>query len=281
MKKYQYQIVRYIHDRVTSEFVNVGVIVYQKETNFFDSKFVSKYSRISKFFNSSTGANLIATLKNFEIQIQRISKQLTEIFQQEFNDISDITNIILPKDDSALECTITMQGLDVNPESALDGLFDRLVNKYIPETEKEARSDNEVWKTHYKKFFDKYNITKKLVSHEIKTKNDKIEFDKSWKNGSWHCYQALSFDLKRTESIKNKVYKWSGIINELENTNELIHLYLLMEDSKKHKEINNFILDTFKNRDNENLKVSIVNQKEAEKFAKHVLYEIEDLQSDV
>ena len=31
MKPYQYQVIRYTHDRVTGEFVNVGVVLYVPE----------------------------------------------------------------------------------------------------------------------------------------------------------------------------------------------------------------------------------------------------------
>ncbi|MDP5172607.1 MAG: DUF3037 domain-containing protein, partial [Bacteroidia bacterium] len=42
MKKYHYQIIRYVHDHFTGEFVNVGVVVYSKENGFLDCRTVRK-----------------------------------------------------------------------------------------------------------------------------------------------------------------------------------------------------------------------------------------------
>jgi len=275
MKKYHYQIIRYIHDRVTDEFVNVGIVVFFPESKAIESRVINKYSRITKFFNDINGPQIISSLKHFQKAIEKKSSESSELFFP-FKSIREITESILPKDDSSLQLTDVFQGIDINIQSATDDLFGRLVNQYVPEIEKESVNDNEVWKKSYKEFFDKYNISKKLVSHSIKTKNDKIEFDKSWKNGSWHCYQSLSFDLKKVESIKNKVYKWSGILNELENSDEMLHLYLLTAESKRHKSINKFVIDTFSNRDTENVKVTLVKEKDAEKFAKEVVHEIQE-----
>lgn len=275
MIKYQYQIVRYIHDRVTSEFVNVGVVIFQEDRKFIKSKFISKYSRISQFFSNFNGHHLIATLKQFEREIERISSTSSELFF-EYKNITDITNSILPKDDSALECSEIFYSLDLNLDVALKDLFNRLVIKYITENDKEVIDDKHVWKNLYKNYFDKFEITKNLKSHSVVTNNDILEFDKSWKNGVWHCYQPISFDLKKVDSIKNKVYKWSGILSELENSNEELKIYFLTANSKKYKAINKFIIDTFTKRKNDKINVTLINENEAEKFAKSVSKKIRE-----
>jgi len=274
MKKYQYQIVRYIHDRVTSEFVNVGIIVFQAESHFLKAKFVSKYGRISQFFTEVNGHYLISSLRQFEREINRIAKTTKELFF-DYKFISQITNSILPKDDSALECSEILLGIDVDPQAALDDLFERLVNKYSAESDKDSVDDKHVWKNVYKDYFDKYGITENLKSHSVETAHDTLQFDKAWKNGSWHCYQPISFDLKQTETIKNKVYKWSGIINELENTKEKMHLYFLTLSPSRHKSFRQFIEDTLSKRQSETITVSVINEKHADKFAKSLSEEIE------
>ena len=39
---------------------------------------------------------------------------------------------------------------------------------------------------------------------------DEVQFGHAWKNGAWHCYQALSFDLASPDSIREKAARWSG-----------------------------------------------------------------------
>jgi len=270
-----------MHDRVTAEFVNVGIVVYQPDTNFLQGKFVSKFSRISQFFIDINGQYLLSTLKQFEKELEIASNRLSELFTNH-SSLSEITNIILPKDDSALVCSELLFGIDIDPQSVVDDLFDRLINKYSHETEKEHHDDKYVWRKVYKQFFDKYEITNKLKPHTVKTDHDYIEFDKAWKNGVWNCYQTLSFDLKRNDSIKNKVYRWSGILSELENSNQELHLYFLTVNPTNNKSINKFIEDTIlKHNNGQSLKVTMVNEKQADKFVAGVKKEIEEHQTNL
>jgi hypothetical protein len=273
MKKYQYQIVRYVHDRVTSEFVNVGIVLYQPDTKYLASKFISKYSRISKFFSGVRGTHIIATLKAFKARVKEIGETSNELFFN-FDDISQITNAILPKDDSSLECSEIFWGIDLDMDRAVTDLFDRIIDKYIQEHDPEALHDSDVWKNVYKEYFDKYNLTKKLTPHLVKTENDTIEFDKAWRNGELHCYHPLSFDLTKEDAIKNKIYKWSGIINELEKSEEPIRLFLLTVGPRRFKSLNKLITTTFNNRASEKIEVSVVNQNRAEEFAQEVQKEM-------
>lgn len=267
-----------MHDRVTAEFVNVGIVVYQPDTNFLQSKFVTKFSRISQFFIDINGQYLLSTLKQFERELETASKRLTELFTIHTS-LTEITNAILPKDDSALICSDLLFGIDIDPQSSVDDLFDRLINKYSHEAGKEHHDDKYVWRKVYKKYFDKYEITNKLKPHTVKTDHDHIEFDKAWKNGVWNCYQTLSFDLKRNDAIKNKVYRWSGILSELENSDQELHLYFLTVNPTRNRTINKFIEDTIlKHNNGHSLKVTMVNEKQADKFVAGVKKEIEEHQ---
>lgn len=265
MKKFQYQIIRYMHDRVTAEFVNVGIVVYQPDINFLQGKFINKFSRISQFFNDVNGLYLISTLKHFENELDIIAHRLGEIFTH-YPSLSEITNSILPKDDSALFSSELMFAIDIDPRSAIDDLFSRLIDKYSHETDKESHDDKYVWRKVYKQYFDKYQLTNKLSQHTVTTNHDNIEFDKAWKNGIWNCYQTLSFDLKRTDSIKNKVYKWSGILSELEKSNQELNLFFLTIQPKKNPSIKKFISDTLIQRNGGLVKVNLIKETQAEDF---------------
>jgi hypothetical protein len=275
MKKYQFQVVRYIHDRITGEFVNVGIVLYMPESQFLKSKFINKFSRLSHFFVDLNGHSLLNALRQFDKEINIISKRLSrnDLFER-FSSIEEITNSILTKDDSALECCTMNSGIDLDEQSALDDLFERLINKYNHDSDKDSHDDKYVWRKVYKKYFDENGITNKLKEHTVHTVHDVIQFDKAWKNGVWNCYQTLSFDLKRTDSIKSKVYKWSGILSELENSSETLHLYFLTVSPNRNRTIKKFIEDTL-NRQSKKIQVSIITEKQAESFAVSVKKEIE------
>ncbi|WP_342646632.1 DUF3037 domain-containing protein [Mucilaginibacter sp. CSA2-8R] len=280
MKTFEYQIIRYLHDRTTGEFVNVGVILYEPESRFLDTKILSRFSRISSFFEEFNGYFLLSTLKHFQKAIRSVNLDLiffnSSNFKQASNKfgLTEITNKILIPDDSALYVSESKKALDLDPQKALDDLYDRLVDKYTADPHKEIHTDAYAWNKVYKTHFDKLGITARLKDHTVKTDNDKITFDKAWKNGVWNCYQSLSFDLKKDDAIKNKVYKWSGIIKELESSKEKINLYFLTTSPKTNEQLSSFIKDTLSQSDDD-IKVTIITENEAEQFARKVKLAIE------
>jgi hypothetical protein len=280
MIKYEYQILRYIHDQASGEFVNVGIVIFEPETKFLKAKVLNKFSRISNFFEEINGYFLLNTLKHFQKEIECINKDLRFFNSSEFLSLNEkpslkfISNKVLLSDDSGIKLTEPKFGLDIELESALDDLFNRLVDKYNSEVSKDIHSDAYAWNKIYKTYFDKYGITPKLKDHTVKTPNDQIKFDKAWKNGVWNCYQSLSLDLKKEDSIKNKVYKWSGKIKELSSAHEKMNLYFLTTSPKANAELNDFIKHTLL-QNNDEVNVTIVREDEAEQFAGKVKAAIE------
>ncbi len=48
---YTFSILRYVHDIVTGEFVNVGVILFAPKAKYLSASCTTRYSRISKIFS--------------------------------------------------------------------------------------------------------------------------------------------------------------------------------------------------------------------------------------
>lgn len=268
--KYQYQLIRYKHDRVTGEFVNVGLILYSSKNKFLKCKVVTKYSRISNFFNHSADySSLHKTLRYIESYVTKKAIELNEFFISDNlpDSITSITNQIIPKDDNALYFSEEQGGVDYSLEGAFNDIFNRLIDYYNIETDREIISDKKVWSKYYKSYFDKHGVSAKLKPHKVKTPTDDVVFDKSWKNGSWHCFQALSLSLKKEDSIKSKLYKWSGILDNLENSTEDLHLYFLTSDFEKHKNLEGFIANNIISHQTKKLQITLVTEKEAEDLA--------------
>ena len=274
MKPFQYQIQRYLHDRVTGEFVNVGVVVFSKEDAFLKARVITRYKRISQFYGEFDGHFILKTLKNIQVQCDSLSGDADN-----FNGktaIQQLTSQILPTDDSALYFTEPKTSIDINPETLLDELFNRLIDIYTKENADTLNADEKAWKGIYKQYFEKYKITHKLTEHSVKTSIDEIKFDKAWKNGVWHCYQTVSFDLKTADAIKDKVYKWVGKVNQIKTSKEGLNLYLLTSAPKEHTELNAFV-DTILQFDaNQNVKVTVIKENEADQFALEVKREMEE-----
>jgi len=281
MIKYQYQVVRYVHDQFTGEFANIGIVIYCPDQNILSCKVINRYSRLSGFFINVNGNFLLQSLRHLAKQVNFIGKDVNAFLEERKfpKQITSITKYLLPKDDSSLIFADSIHGLDINITRALEDLFQRIIDKYNSETVDERNSDAYAWRKVYKNYFDKYGLTNKLKKHTVQTKKDNIPFDKAWKNGVWNCYQSLSLDLKKDDTIKNKVYKWSGIVRELETSDEPLHVYFLTTSPKEeHARLQAFIEDKL-SIENERLKVTVVTEDEAEEFAAKVRTDME--KSDV
>lgn len=241
MINYQFQILRYLPDRVSGEFVNLGVVVYDENTKQFASRFADRVSRVSAFFPGVNVRNLHRVIRFLHSEFSKLAPKILTEFYFEKNTLELITSRILPKDDSSLIFSEIRIGRDVNLNAALDELFDRLVTGYLEEDEREIHNDKEVWQKIYKKYFEEVNLADKFHQYKIKTENDELEFEHSIRNGVMNCFESITFDLSREDNIKNKVYKWDGRINELRTSKEPVHLYLMVQYPQKHPALSEFI----------------------------------------
>ncbi len=266
MKKYQYQIIRYVHDHFTGEYVNVGVVVYSKDDRFLKSKTTSKYQRITHMFPGANGQGIIQILNHFTRRINKVALELDDLFSPS-DQLELITNNILIRDNNAIRLSSAKMAIDMSLEAALDDLYNSQVEKYeANKKENKSLLDDDVWKMKYKSYFEKYGIDKRLKSHDVRVPKDVISFDKSWKNEIWHCYEPLSFVLKEKESIKDKVYKWAGRLQGLQQSSEPLHLTLMTSISPSHNDLMSFIKEYLK-VSSDNLTVDIVTDDLAENLA--------------
>ena len=77
-----------------------------------------------------------------------------------------------------------------------------------------------------------------MTPHEVTAPLASHVFPQAWKNGVWNVYEALSFDLKRSESIRNKTYRWDSLTRFLSDSAEKpkIHLLLGVPSGDKRKD---------------------------------------------
>ncbi len=270
MTSYQYQLIRYVHDQFTGEFINMGVILYAPEKNFLDCKVNSRYQRLNAFFPAANGRFTKQILQNIEHQIKKEAKSLQELFLPSEN-LSVVTQKIYPDDDSAIRLSEVKMGLDIDMEAALNYLYYEMVEKNSEEIpERISLSDDDVWKNKYKEYFDKYHISDALTSHTVNTPNDHFTFERAWKNESWHCYEPVSFYLLNKESIKDKAYKWAGRVKGLQDTVEQVHLTLLASINPEFNELRNFMDHLIEVHNDEKVMVDIVFEDKAEAIAQHI-----------
>lgn len=259
---YQYQLLRYEHDLVAGEFVNLGMVYFDAETGTLLWRFEDKkYGRLSHFFGDKVQGNLIlSVLKYMNTALQKIKNEGLNRFQS----IEALTNTILPPDDNGWYFSQHWQGRHFEHALNFEELYNRIIGQYQEESVK-RQDDAYAWKNVYKQYFDRYNLTPKLQKHQVKTNTDTFDFQHTCKNGVWHCIQSLSFALKNEGVIKDKIYKWDGFARELLTAKEPMKVYLLSIFPDKPELVD--LLKKKLNVQDSNVEIRVVGETEANAIA--------------
>lgn len=273
MKKYSYQILRYQPDRVSEEFLNIGLVVYCAEVRYIRCSVINKIGRVKHLFPAVHSRTFLSKIKLLSGHLNKVGFD----WEREFplntpSSLVEITKTYLPIDDSALYFTEEKFGLDVDLDIAFLSMYNRIVVGKEPKTETYA-TDKKVWKNIYKSYFQKYHLDDNLKSRSIKTTGDEIQFDYAVKNGKWNYLEPVTFSLKREDSIKNKVYQWIGKLEELDRSKEDFNLFLLSEMPSDQK-LRSFIKSRIDELEYDNFKVEIIEPAIADSFVKKLSDEV-------
>lgn len=210
---YTYTILRYIHDTSTGEFINAGIVMVARDKRFIGVRLRHTHGRLSAMFPDLDREAFKLSMRVLE----RAVKDLAETYQKSdlfplAGDAVGLARTALPADDSSLQWSPVGGGITADPQATLDHVFDRLVARYDNKSERVKRTDEDVWRP-VKDRLDRAGLASQLKPTVIQGKVDQLKFEHAWKNGVWHCYEPLSFDLSDAEYIKDKARRWSGFLS--------------------------------------------------------------------
>lgn len=225
---YSFSILRYIHDPVTQEFVNIGVSVFSKEARYLNAKCEIHYGRITRVFGKIDGDRFRQATRYIQEKLQRLGEQMRLSLPFEHDPkIEDLLTRVLPPDDSAFQFAPPGFGLTTDLGGALRELFTRLVDKYSSPQECPHRDDEEVWRV-YREPLERCHVTSRLAPKKIVSPNFDYEFQRSWRNERWHVYEPISFDLLEANSILDKANRWLGRGTNLVDSKEKFKMHILL-----------------------------------------------------
>lgn len=234
-----FSILRYTHDPITQEFINVGVAVYSPKARYVSALCTGRYKRIADAFKPVDRSHFRRQTEFIQSQIDEYGRKLSSefVFDSLPKDIGEITRSVLPVDDSSFQFGPSGSGLSSDLEKTLDDLFERYVNRYYQTAERRSRNEEDVWIS-FRKPLQEKQVLAHLKPHKIISKGDEYEFDYAWKNSAWHTFQPLSFDLVESGSVIDKAHTWLGRAESLKS-GEAFNLYFLvgMPSDRKMREI--------------------------------------------
>jgi hypothetical protein len=208
---YSYALVRYVHDVVTGEFANVGVILYAPARNHIAFKGTMAYGRLSEFFPGMDGDHFRRMIRTINSRSHDLSTTVSGLFKGEVTDQAalELANRILPVDDSSLRFTQGGSGLSSDLDSTLERIFERYVDRYTKKPQHQRRSD-EVILNSVKPLLAQRKLLDKVEPVVIKAKNYEHTFPIAWRNGKLNACEAVSFDYSDGSYLLEKANTWLG-----------------------------------------------------------------------
>src|ERR1035437_7990483 len=99
---YSFVVLRYMHDVVTGEFINIGVALYAPGANFLGGLCNTRYTRVGKMFGEIDGDYFRGLMRYIEARFEELGDKLRNELALDGvpSDILQIAKDILPPDDS-------------------------------------------------------------------------------------------------------------------------------------------------------------------------------------
>jgi hypothetical protein len=222
-RSYSYVTLRYVHDTVSGEFVNVGMVLVAPsiggESPVVLGKTNHRIRRLRDMFPDLQRPYFTDALSSVDRAITRASRFHgdSKLLGAEI-DAATVAKAIMPHDDSSLQWSAMGTGVATDLNKTFDRIFDRFVTRY-DQSQPSRRSDEEVWRP-VRALLEEREVKVEFVAKTIVASEDSIEFKHAWKNGVWHVYEPLSLDLADADGIKDKVRKWLGIMYSVQDTHE-------------------------------------------------------------
>lgn len=230
---YSYVTLRYVHDVVTGEFANIGVVVYAPDQRALQARFTTSYERLNAIFLKIDHAHFRAMVRYLSNRFAEMAEGLRDsLALTPVTNLKELVRQVLPPDDSSLQWSETSGGLTSNLEQTVQELYARLVERYERSAEQQSRSDEDVARP-FKAKLERKKVGLKVGEKQITAKDYDYNFQFAWKNSVWHLYEPVSFDLIDPGSIVEKANKWLGRGVALQDANEQFKLYFLLGEPKQ------------------------------------------------
>lgn len=233
---FTFTVLRYVHDVSTGEFVNMGVALYAPEAGYVSAMCNPRHGRLSRVFLDVNGDHVRSLMRFIQARFEAFGVKLTGELPLDGKpkSVMDIAASILPPDDSSLQWSEPGGGVTENPAATLEQLYDRLVQRYDQKASVVSRTKADVWLV-YRRELEGKQVLAKLQTKLIVAKDDEYEFEHAWKNGTWRCYEPISFDLEKSDSLVDKANRWLGRATNLREAKEDFTLHVLLGEPQLEK----------------------------------------------
>lgn len=219
-KAYEFALLRYTHNAMAAETVNVGVVLLVPEDGQLYCEIPLSYGRLSQFFADFSGKDYRAMLSRVRARITRFAQEVAPLelqtdksgFAEEYR-LDDLLPKILTQT-NCFSWSEVMSGIARDPAQRLRQLTQEFVDRHEKTTAKPRRDDEQIARNVAKRLCEK-GLLNKLT--EVPMSVDGVDhcFRFGWMNGTRQVMDSISLDYADPSRIKQKANEWSGILYNL------------------------------------------------------------------
>lgn len=220
-------VVRYVHDVIADERLNIGVVLLSIEHRFVGSRFPTQWGRVTAAFPT---AELPVVRRVASAIVNACAAAAGHTHPPLFvpQDVMEFVTTVIPRDDAAIQFSDVVRGLTADPEATLDQLYEQFVGRsQPPQPERPRREDNDVW-TAFAKDIGVPRLLTHITPFTMEVPHLTFQFERAWKNTTWHALQPLSFDLNDPASTLQKSQMWLGRLYALRPSERGAHVSILV-----------------------------------------------------
>jgi hypothetical protein len=219
MTPYQSMLLRYVHDPVSGEFANLGVVLFAPGLPL-EVRVAASLSRTSRFFGGVEFRHLRPLLNRLARALRKTDTGAIQMnFIEAGLEIREITARVLAADVSSLRWADAGAGVCDNLKQEADRQFERLVTRFDAGRGTTSRSSEEVWTTFHTQL-RRAGVLRKLHPRKIETADFLHRFDHTWQNGCVQIIEPVSLDYEDADYILKRGSHWLGIGTALADANE-------------------------------------------------------------
>jgi hypothetical protein len=237
---YTFSLIRYVHDPIAGEALNVGVLLSSPAGSFLDVKLEYRYERFSATFARFDGERFKQVLRHFAgaISDARDTRETLLLFasDSQMSTSAEIGRRIWTDLGTSFRVSESMGGVGENLPAILDDLFERFVTSQYERQQPDHLSDDQVWS----RFRGQLSsvVTHRLRPKKFETADYVIQFDHAFENEQWHVLQPVSMDYSKAALMQEKATKWLGAAINLQESTEAAKgkFYFLLHPPESQKD---------------------------------------------
>jgi hypothetical protein len=231
---YTFSIIKYVHDPIAGESLNVGVVLYAPDAAFLDVALEYRYERISTAFARFDGERYKQVLSHLASAVATARDEMVApvLFVRDSGEsvrtAADFVRQVWADLGLSFRFSDAMAGIGEDMPAQLVSLFDRFVSSQYARPESERLTDDQVWSLYRPRI--PADITKNLRPKKFATPDYEIEFPHAFQNERWHVLQPLSMDYAQPVRLGEKANRWLGAAINLKESKEAAngHFYFLL-----------------------------------------------------